>query len=128
MAAAEPPSLPLRLLLLASLIAFAGLDHNPLVRLEAWAGLSPSPLERFLGVKGPFSGMTEATYRLVHLDLAASLRANVLTIPLLAAAAWCLIAWTAPRLRTRGQEHLFFAGALAATAINNAASAWLQSG
>ena len=128
MTAAERPSLPLRLLLLASLIAFAGLERNPLVRLEAWAGLSPSPLERYLGLKGPFSGMTEATYRLVHLDLSGSLRANVLTMPLLAAAAWCLMWWTAPRLRTRGQEYLFFAGALLAAAINNVFSAWLQPG
>ncbi|MBV9881421.1 MAG: DUF2752 domain-containing protein [Sphingomonadaceae bacterium] len=127
MGAPERPPLALRLLLLAGLVAFAGLDHNPLVRFEAWAGLSPAPLERFFGLRGPFSGMTEASYRLVHLDLAGSLRANVLTVPLLAAAAWCLVLWTAPRLRTRGQEYLFLGGAVVAAAINNLSAAWLQS-
>lgn len=113
------PPFALRLLLLAALIGFARLDHNPLVRLEARLGLSPSPLERFFGLRGPFSGMTEATYRLVHLDLAGSLRANILTVPLLAFVVWCLLRWTAPRLRMHRQELACLAIILAGTLINN---------
>lgn len=123
--AGHKPPLFLRLIALAALIAFARLDRNPLVRLEAWLGLSPAPLERYFGIRGPFSGMTEATYRLVHLDPAGSLRANVLTVPLLAVGCWCLLRWTAPRLRTRGQEYAFLALTLAAVLVNNVVPAWL---
>lgn len=125
MAGPDRPHFAIRLALLAAFAAFAGLDHNPLVRFQAWVGLSPSPLERFFGLRGPFSGMTEATYRLVHLDLPASLQANVLTIPFLAAASWCLLAWKAPRMRSRRDEYVAFAILLAAIAINNLAPAWL---
>jgi hypothetical protein len=126
MAAPERPPFTLRLLLLAALIAFAGLDHNPLVRLEAWLGLSPSPLERFAGVRGPFSGMTEATYQLTHLNFGESLRANVLTLPLLLFATACLLLWRTPRLSTRRREYAFFAMAVGAGVINNLAPIWLS--
>jgi len=82
--------------------ALASLPANPLVRIEAIIGLSPAPLERYLGIKNVFSGMTEGMHRLVHGELARAMEVNVLT-PLVALA---LIAWalTGFRLTTRRQE------------------------
>jgi hypothetical protein len=114
----EPP-IGVRLLLLGALAAFAALDHNPLVRLEARLGLSPSPLERLFGIRGFFSGMTEATYRLTRLDLTGAGQANILVFPVLAAAAASILLWRWPTLRTRRQELAFFAVAVIGTAINN---------
>lgn len=116
----------MRLIIVAGLAAFASIDSNPLVRLQAQLGLSPSPLERLFGVRGPFSGMTEATWRLTELDLGASLRANVLAIPLLAAVTASILLWRRPRMRTRSHEMAVAAVALAAAAINNAAAALLS--
>jgi hypothetical protein len=112
----------LRALIVAALAAFASLDRNPLVRLQAELGLSPSPLERLSGMRGPFSGMTESTWRLMQLDMGASLRANVLTVPLLALAAGCILLWARPRIRSRRHEIAVLMTLLAATAINNAAT------
>ena len=110
-----------RLLIVAGLAAFASLDRNPLVWLVAKIGLSPSPLERLFSLRGPFSGMTEATWQLTEFDFHASLRANVLTIPLLAAATLCVLTWTRPRMRTRRAEFGAAAALLAAAAVNNLA-------
>lgn len=63
--------------------------------------------------------MTEATARLADLDLAGSLRANVLTVPLLAAATLAILLWKWPRIRTRRSELYVLAGAVAAIAVNN---------
>jgi hypothetical protein len=105
---------------------FASLERNPLVRLEAVLGLSPSPLERLLGMRGPFSGMTEATMRLVHLDIQGSLRANVLTIPFLGAVTLAVLFWSWPRMTSRRREYEVLGLALAATAVNNAVPALLS--
>lgn len=121
----KPPVL-VRLAIVAALAAFASLDSNPLVRLQAEIGLSPSPLERFFGVRGPFSGMTEATWRLTELDLGGSLRANLLAIPLLGAVTLAILLWKRPRMRTRRHEVAAIGLALAAAAINNAAPAFLS--
>ena len=117
----EPPKpgLGIRLLLLGGLAAFAALDNNPVVRLQAVIGLSPSPLERLFGIRGFFSGMTEATHRLTKLDLAGAAEANVLVFPFLAAVAGAVLLWHWPKLRTRGQEFAFFGIAVVGTAINN---------
>ena len=117
--AAKPP-LALRLCLIALLAAFASLDRNPVVRLEAELGLSPSPLER-LGIRGLFSGMTEATYQLVRLDLGKALAANILVVPVIGAMALCILLWARPKLDTRRREMIFFALVLAGIAINNIA-------
>lgn len=121
---AKPP-LALRLCLLALLAAFASLDRNPVVRLEAQLGLSPSPLERWFGIRGLFSGMTEATYQLVRLDLGRALAANVLVVPVLGAIALCILLWSRPKLDTRRREIGFFALVLAGIAINNVAPLYI---
>jgi hypothetical protein len=122
---AKPP-LALRLCLLALLAAFASLDRNPVVRLEAQLGLSPSPLERWVGIRGLFSGMTEATYQLVRLDLGRALAANVLVVPVLGAIALCILLWRRPKLDTRRREIAFFGLVLAGIAINNVAPLFFQ--
>ena len=117
---AKPPLL-VRFCLIALLAAFAGLDRNPVVRLEAMLGLSPSPLERLFGIRGLFSGMTEASHQLVQLDVGRALAANILVIPMLATITLCILLWSRPRLDTRGREIAFFVLVVAGIAINNVA-------
>jgi len=91
-----------RATLVIAAAAIAYLPANPLVRAEAMLGLSPAPLERYLGIKSVFSGMTEGMHQLVHGELGKALAANFLT-PLVA----CLVlAWvvTGAHIRTRHQE------------------------
>jgi len=87
--------------------ALAALPANPLVRLEAVLGLSPAPLERYLGIKSVFSGMTEGMHRLVHGELARALDANCLT-PLVALA---VLYWAATGMRIRTRKQEYWAGA-----------------
>ena len=117
---AKPP-LALRLCLLALLAVFAGLDRNPVVRLEAKLGLSPSPLEKLFGIRGLFSGLTEATYQLARLNLGRALAANILVVPVLGAFALCILLWTWPKVDTRRREIGFFVLVLVGIAINNLA-------
>ena len=121
------PRLVARILLTGALAAFAALDHNPIVRLEALLGLSPSPLERFFGIRGFFSGMTEATHRLTRLDLRGAAQANILVYPFLAAVVTAILLWRWPRMTTRKHELAFLTVALAGTAINNIVPAMLTS-
>src|SRR6185503_9687830 len=121
---AKPP-LALRVVLIALLAAFASLDRNPVVRLEAKLGLSPSPLERLFGIRGLFSGMTEATYQLVRLNLGRALAANILVVPVLGAILLCILLWIRPKLDTRRREIAFFALVLGGIAINNVAPLYL---
>lgn len=114
----------MRLCLIIACWMVAQLDHNPLVRLEAVLGLSPSPLERLFGIRGPFSGMTEASYQLAHGHVSASLAANALTIPFWTAVAACIACWSVPRLTTRRREYMAFATLIVATIINNIAPPW----
>lgn len=118
MSRSKPP-LSVRLVLLVLLGGVAAIDRNPIVTLEAWLGLSPSPLERFFGVRGYFSGMTEAAHRLAHFDLLGAAKANLLVFPTLFAFACVILFWTAPKLRTRSQEIAFFAFIIGGTAVNN---------
>lgn len=114
----------MRFALILACWMFVRLDQNPLVRLEAVLGLSPSPLERLFGIRGPFSGMTEATYQLAHGHVGASLAANVLTIPFWAAVLAMILRWSAPRIATRRGEYVALAMIVAATIINNVAPRW----
>ena len=118
---ASDPPVGARLVLLGALAAFAALDNNPLVRLEAELGLSPSPLERLFGIRGFFSGMTEATHRLTRLDVIGAGQANILVFPVLALATAAILLWWRPRIRTRRQEIAVLALAIVGTAINNVA-------
>lgn len=118
---ASDPPVGARLVLLGALAAFAALDNNPLVRLEAELGLSPSPLERLFGIRGFFSGMTEATHRLTRLDVIGAGQANILVFPVLALATAAILLWWRPRIRTRRQEIAVLALAIVGTVINNVA-------
>ncbi|MEA3040768.1 MAG: hypothetical protein QOC65_257 [Sphingomonadales bacterium] len=114
-----------RATIVAFLAWFATIDYNPVVVLQARLGLSPSPLERLVGIRGMFSGMTEATHRLVHLEVLAAIRSNILVVPTLAAIVLCIVTWNAPKIDTRLREVCFFIIVIAGTAINNAAPALL---
>jgi len=96
-------TLPQRVGLFIATAALAYIPTNPLVRLEALLGLSPGPLERCLGIKNLFSGMTEGMHQLVNGELVRALEANILT-PLVACA---FVVWviTGARVRTRHHEY-----------------------
>ncbi len=115
---AKPP-FAVRLALVLLLACFVAIEHNPLVRLQAQLGLSPSPLERWFGVRGIFSGMTEASHQLVQLNVAESLQANILAGPVLALISGSILLWSAPAMTTRGREWAFFGLIAAGTLVNN---------
>ena len=123
---APRPAIAVRLAILAGAWLIAWIEHNPLVLLVARLGLSPSPLERLFGIRGLFSGMTEASHQLARFDIGASLRANVLTIPVLILAATIILRWQAPKLATRRREVSFFVIAILGTILNNIAPVLLE--
>lgn len=118
-AEAEPPPIALRLALLAGLLRFASLSQNPIVRLEAKLGLSPAPVERFLGLKSLFSGMTEGVYRCTQMQFADAFRANVFSPFVIPLSAVALLAWRVPKIDTPHREWMFFAWFIALSAVVN---------
>jgi hypothetical protein len=112
-------ALALRVVALCAAWWFAALSHNPVVRLEAILGLSPSPLEKLAGIRGPFSGMTEGMYQLAHGELSSALKANVLTPFAAALFVACVVLGIRPRVTTRASEVAFFSVFVVATAIVN---------
>lgn len=114
-------AVPVRLVAAGALVWFFSLDWNPLVRLEAWLGMSPSPLERYFHVKSAFSGMTEGVYQFVHMNFQESLRANCLS-PLVVLACLGMVATGyRPRIRGRRGEIAFFAAFVALSLLVNVA-------
>ena len=97
------------------------LEPNPLVALEARLGLSPAPLERFFHIRGPFSGLTEASVRLAHGEPWRATAAHSLVIPFWFAVVAMVVLWRFPRIRNRRQEYLFLGGGVAMTIVNNLA-------
>lgn len=97
-----------RVLFVVAAWIFVALPHNPIVRLEAVLGLSPSPLEKLIGIRGPFSGMTEGAYRLAHGQVVASVEANPLTPVVVAIFLVCALSGSRPRIRNRRHEAAFF--------------------
>jgi len=108
-----------RVSVLVGLAWFASLAHNPVVRLEAMLGLSPAPLERFVGVKGLFSGMTEGMYRLAHGDLTGAVAANAVTPFFALAVGCCLILGYRPRVHSRRDEWIFFTAVVSLCVVVN---------
>ena len=90
------------------LVIFASFENNLLVRLEAKLGLSPAPLERFLGVKNLFSGMTEGVHRLVLLDISGSFEANIFAPLVFLLIILSIMFWRVPKLSSRSSELTFF--------------------
>ena len=102
------PHVLVRFLPILSLIGFAFIENNPLVRLEAILGLSPSPIERFFKVKSLFSGMTEGVHQFVRLNIEASAKSNIfapIVIPLLV---FGISTWNIPKVDTKKKEYIFF--------------------
>jgi hypothetical protein len=99
-----------RLFLIVAIAGFASIDNNPLVKLEAELGLSPSPIERIFSVKSLFSGMTEGVFQFIHMNIGASIQANIfapLVIPLVS---YSILAWRIPKVDTKKKEYVFFSG------------------
>ena len=103
------PSIIVRFGVLLALVTFASLESNPLVRFEATVGLSHAPLERFLGIKNFFSGMTEGVHRLAVLDFKGSVAANVFAPGLSFFIVASILTWSVPRADSRRKEFAFFA-------------------
>ena len=104
----ELKSLLFRLLLFFLLLLFFSLENNPLVRLEALIGLSPSPIEKIFGVKSLFSGMTEGVNQMAMFNIENALKANIfspLVIPLLLL---LFLRGKAPKIKTKKHELIFF--------------------
>ena len=76
--------------------------------IQARLGLSPAPLERLLGIKSLFSGMTEAVHQLMHFNFRAAIEANVFApaIPILIVVSTLL--WRVPKLDSKRKEWSFF--------------------
>lgn len=113
------PALGARLLLVASLFGFLRIARNPIVIVEAQLGLSPSPLEHLFGIEGPFSGMTQASHRLAHFDLAGAIAAHPLVPLLWASVLVMILSWRFPKVKRRSDEVALFGATVAATVINN---------
>lgn len=91
------------------LASFASMENNPIVKLEAILGLSPSPIERLFGIKSFFSGMTEGVHQFVHMDIESSIRANVFAPFVMPALIYGVLTWKIPKIDTRKKEYIFFA-------------------
>jgi len=107
------------MLMLVFLCGFAYIEHNPLVRLEAILGLSPSPIERFFGLKSVFSGMTEGVHQFVKLDMMASMKANVFAPLVISIVTYYCLTWKAPKIDTKQKERLFFLGFIIFSVVVN---------
>jgi hypothetical protein len=98
---------------------FASIPHNPVVRLEGLVGMSPSPLEKLVHMKGPFSGMTEGVHRLARGQVTAAFEANVLSPFVALGFAVCVLLGIRPRITTRRHELAFFTSLMTATILVN---------
>ena len=113
------PPVAVRLGLIVLLGWFASVENNPVVRMEAKAGLSPAPLERFLGIKNFFSGMTEGAHRLAKFDFIGALEANIFTPFFLGVIVIALLMWRVPKIDTRAKEVVFFGGFIGLSVVVN---------
>ena len=104
----EMQRLFLRLFLFFLLLLFFSLENNPLVRLEAIIGLSPSPIEKIFGVKSLLSGMTEGVHQMAFLNVQDALNANIFSPLVLPLLLLLFIRGKIPKIKTRKHELVFF--------------------
>ena len=97
-----------RLLVAGLLIGFIALTNNPLVVLQARLGLSPAPLERYLGVKNIFSGMTEGVHQFVHFNFSLAVEANIFSPIVVLFGMASILTWRFPKIDTKVKEAWFF--------------------
>tara|TARA_B100000768_G_scaffold152101_1_gene147605 strand:- start:484 stop:780 length:297 start_codon:yes stop_codon:yes gene_type:complete len=84
------------------------MDDNPIVRLQAIIGLSPSPIEKLFGLKSLFSGMTEGVYQLLNLNFRESVKANIFSPVIVPLLFYFLINGEVPKMNTKSREIFFF--------------------
>lgn len=106
--AMEKPPFIWRLFLIVAVAGFASIDNNPLVKLEAELGLSPSPIEKIFGVKSLFSGMTEGVFQFIHMNIEGSIQANIFAPLVIPFVTYGILAWKIPKVDTRKKEYAFF--------------------
>ncbi|KAF3984374.1 MAG: DUF2752 domain-containing protein [Methylococcales symbiont of Hymedesmia sp. n. MRB-2018] len=104
----KKPNLIWRVLLIFLLVAFALIENNPIVKLEAKLGLSPSLIERTIGVKSFFSGMTEGVHQFAHLNIQSSFKANVFAPFIIPLIIFYILTWNFPKIDSRKKEYVFF--------------------
>jgi hypothetical protein len=85
------------------------MENNPVVKLEAVLGLSPSPIERLFGIKSLFSGMTEGVHQFMRMDIKSSIRANIFAPFVMPIVIYGVLTWKIPKIDTRNKEYIFFA-------------------
>lgn len=115
----QKPHFAVRLLIIILLACFALIENNPVVRLEAVLGLSPSPIERFFGTKSLFSGMTEGVHQFVRLNIMTSVEANIFSPLVIPALVFFISTWRVPKIDTKKKEQVFFLVFIAMSAIVN---------
>ncbi len=118
----QKPHLMWRLLLVFGLVGFALIENNPIVKIEAFIGLSPSPIERILGVKSLFSGMTAGVHHFVKLNLISSVKANVFAPLVIPIVIYYLLSWNVPKIDSREKEIIFFSVFVGLSVIVNIAN------
>jgi hypothetical protein len=107
------------LILIVALLGFAYLDKNPVVRLEAFLGLSPSPIERFFGIKSLFSGMTEGVHQVARLNLVAAFKANIFSPLVIPTVVYFVLTWQVPKIDSKKKETIFFLGFIGLSIVVN---------
>jgi len=90
------------------IVFFVNMENNPLVKLEAKLGLSPSPIERIFGIKSFFSGMTEGVHQIANLNFYNAIQANIFSPIIVLLFIYFWITWDIPKIDTRKKEVTFF--------------------
>ena len=98
-----------RMFIIAGLAWFISLDENPVVRLEAILGLSPSPIEKLFGVKSVFSGMTEACHKITNFEFKKALEVNFLVPIFVILGIYFVLIGKLPKIDSKRKELSFFA-------------------
>lgn len=108
-----------RFALIVFIAVFASLENNPVVKMEALLGLSPSPIERIFGIKSLFSGMTEGIFQFIRLNFEASMKANAFSPLVIPLVGFSILTWRFPKIDTRKKEYVFFVAFIMLSIIVN---------
>ncbi len=118
----KKPSFLWRFFLIIAIVGFASIDNNPLVKFEAELGLSPSPIEKIFGVKSFFSGMTEGVFQFIHMNIEASIQANIFAPLVVPFVFYSILTWSFPKIDTKKKEYAFFSVFILLSIIVNIAN------
>ncbi len=97
-----------RVFILGIILLFASIDNNPLVKLQAILGLSPSPIEKLFEIKSLFSGMTEGVHQLLNFDISKAINANIFSPFVVPIMFFFTIRGKVPKIDSKAKELIFF--------------------